>query len=192
MIFQVAGRVAWLFPLARGPPGDTHTTIQTPFQGGLHAQASSFCVDFYAKTGSAFPWNERTLWFMNHLLILPEFTYAGHCESGSSNKDWVACLAVELDEQVTTPPPALGETDEVVYLSVFGPHGAGLRLVPPKRLPLSTARKLFKQKCNEKDGEAYAHVDFAPFLPQFGSPLGLTLTAPEAVLGASGVRRGFV
>ncbi len=124
---------------------------------------------------------------MNHLLILPEFTYAGHCESGSSNKDWVACLAVELDEQVTTPPPALGETDEVVYLSVFGPHGAGLRLVPPKRLPLSTARKLFKQKCNEKDGEAYAHVDFAPFLPQFGSPLGLTLTAPEAVLGASGV-----
>ena len=124
---------------------------------------------------------------MNHLLILPEFTYAGHCESGSSNKDWVACLAVEVDEQVTTPPPVVGETDEVVYLSVFGPHGASLRLVPPKRLAMGAARKLFKQKCGEKDGEAYAHVDFVPFLPKFSTPLGLTLTAPEAVLGASGI-----
>lgn len=124
---------------------------------------------------------------MTHLLILPEYTYAGHCTSGGSNKDWAACLAVELDEQQTTPPPVVGETDEVVYLSVFGPHGASLRLVPPKRLAMSAARRLFKQKCNEKDGEAYVHVDFVPFLPKFGSPLGLALTAPESVLGASGV-----
>ncbi len=117
---------------------------------------------------------------MKHLLILPEHIYAGHCTSGSSNKVWAAILAVELDEQQKAPP-AVSDVTEVVYLSVWGPHGGDLRVGEPKRLAIKDALKLYVKKCREKDGEGYAHVPFTPFLPAFGSPLGLTLVTPPAV-----------
>lgn len=134
---------------------------------------------------SAFPIDERNFPFMKHLLILPEHIYAGHYRGGSSNKVWAACLAVELDEQQTTPP-AVGDATEVVYLSVWGPHGGDLRVGEPKRLTMKDALKLYTKKCREKDGEGYAHVPFAPFLPIFGSPLGLALVAPPEVGQAGG------
>jgi hypothetical protein len=123
---------------------------------------------------------------MKHLLILPEHVYAGHCTSSGSNKVWAACLAVEIDERETTPPP-VGDATEVVYLCVWGRYGSNLSIGAPKQLPMKNARKLFTSKCREKDGEAYAHVAFGPFLSAFGSPLGLQLFAPEGVgQGGSG------
>lgn len=152
----------------------------------LFEEASLCLLCFLPNTGKkALPVDERNFLFMPHLLILPEHTYAGHCTSGSSNKVWAACLAVELDEQQTTPPPTNYST-EVVYLSVWGRHGSDLSKGAPRRLPMKDALKLFTTKCREKDGEAYAHVPFAPFLPAFGSPLGLLLIAPEGVGQAEG------
>ena len=124
---------------------------------------------------------------MSHLVILPEHIYAGHCTSGSSNKVWAACLAVELDEQQTTPPP-ISYSTEVVYLCVWGRHGSNLSIGAPKRLPMKDALNLFTTKCREKDGEAYAHVDFASFLPVFGRPLGLALVAPAGIGQGEGDR----
>ncbi len=115
---------------------------------------------------------------MNHLVILPEYTYAGHCKSLGSNKDWVACLAVEQDER-DDGIPTLDEASEVVYLSLHGPHGGNLIVDPPKKFTLEQARTHFKKKCREKDGKAYAHVSFAPFLSAFGRPFGLTLVLPS-------------
>lgn len=112
----------------------------------------------------------------NYLLVLNDRIYAGHCTSGSSDKVWAACLAIETSAEQGMPPD-VSDTTEVVYLSVYGRRGSNLNVTPPKRLPLRDAQKLFKKKCGEKDGEAYAHVPFAPFVSTFGYPLGFPLVA---------------
>jgi hypothetical protein len=119
--------------------------------------------------------NERESSFMKHLLVLNEYTYAGYCSTGG-NKDWAACLAVEAEDQVTSPP-TIDETTEVVYLSIHGPHGGNLIPDDPKKLSMKQAQAHFTNKCREKDRKAYAHVPFSPYLPVFGSPFGLTLIA---------------
>lgn len=113
---------------------------------------------------------------MKHLLVLPDFTHAGYCSTGG-NKDWAACLAIELDSQVTTIP-TIDETTDVLYLSIHGPHGGNMVVDAPKKLAMKQARTHFSKKCREKDGKAYAHVPFAPYLSSFGRPLGLSLTTP--------------
>jgi hypothetical protein len=115
---------------------------------------------------------------MKHLIILPDSTYAGHCTSGGSNKDWAACLAFEQDEQDDSVS-ALDDASEVVYLGLHGPHGGNLIVDPPKKFTLGQARAHFTKKCREKDGKAYVHVPFAPFLSAFGRPFGLTLVLPS-------------
>ncbi len=110
---------------------------------------------------------------MNHLVVLAKHTYAGYCSIGG-NKDWVACLAIETDDQHANPP-MLDETTEVVYLSLHGPHGGNLVVDPPKMLAMKQAIAHFTKKCREKDGKAYKQVPFAPYLPAFGRPFGLAL-----------------
>jgi hypothetical protein len=100
----------------------------------------------------------------------------GTMKGTSGNKDWAACLAVETDDQQTSSP-MIAETTEVIYLSIYGPHGGNVVVDPPKRLAMTQARKHFRKKCREKDGKAYAHVPFAPYLPAFGRPFGLSLLA---------------
>jgi hypothetical protein len=114
---------------------------------------------------------------MNQFVVLTEYTYAGYCSLGS-NKDWVACLAVEVNDQNSSPPP-LHETTEVVYLSIHGPHGGNLVVDPPKKLTLKQAIRHFTKKCHEKNSKAYKPVPFAPYLPMFGRPFGLSLLASE-------------
>jgi hypothetical protein len=115
---------------------------------------------------------------LKQLRILSQSMYAGHCESLGSNKDWAACLAVEVDDQDASPPN-LNETTKVVYLSVHGPHGGNLIADSPKELTMKQALPHFTKKCREKDGKAYAHVPFAPYLPAFGRPFGLALVLPS-------------
>jgi hypothetical protein len=160
---------------ARGPP--TNPRLRNPF---LHGGTRVPPLSLFSAGEQALPFDERIFPTMKHLLVLPEYVYAGHCTSGGSNKVWAACLAVEIDEQQTIPPP-VGETTEVVYLSVWGRHGSNLSIGAPKQLPMKNALKLFTGKCREKDGEAYVHVAFAPFLSAFGRPLGLALVAAEGV-----------
>ncbi len=113
---------------------------------------------------------------MKHLLVLPEHTYAGYCSTGA-NKDWVACLAIEREAQESNPS-TISETTEVVYVSLHGPHGGNLLVDTPKKLTMKQARVHFSKKCREKDGKAYTHVPFAPYLPTFGRPFGLPLMMP--------------
>ena len=110
---------------------------------------------------------------MTHLLVLPEYTYAGYCSTGG-NKDWAACLAVETDDQ-NISIPTISETTEVVFLSIHGPHGGNLIADQPKKLAMKHAQAHYKKKCREKDGKAYDHVLFTPYIPAFGRPLGLSL-----------------
>lgn len=110
---------------------------------------------------------------MNQLLILPEFTFAGYCSTGG-NKDWAACLAIEVDERETSVPP-LEETTEVVYLSLHGPHGGNMIVDLPKKLVMQKARTHYQGKCREKGGKYYDPIGFAPYVPAFGRPLELNL-----------------
>jgi hypothetical protein len=110
---------------------------------------------------------------MTHLVALREYTYAGYCSTGG-NKDWVACLAIETDDQQSASP-AIDETMEVVYLCLHGPHGGNMVVEVPKRLTMKQARTHFAKKCREKDGKAYKPVPFASYLPAFGRPFGLAL-----------------
>lgn len=112
---------------------------------------------------------------MTHLEILPDRSWAGHCTAGSSNKVWAACLAVEREENSSTPPLTLSDTTQVMFLCVHGPSGATLRREEPKRHSLAAARVFLQAKRIEKERKGYASVDFASFLPAFGSPLGLPL-----------------
>jgi hypothetical protein len=110
---------------------------------------------------------------MIHLVVLAEYTYAGYCSTGG-NKDWAACVAVETDDQ-NTSPPILDKTTEVVYLSLHGPHGGNMVIDSPKKLALNQAIAHFTKKCREKDGKLYKRVPFASYLPAFGHPFGLSL-----------------
>ena len=47
----------------------------------------------------------------------------------------------------------------------------------PKELAMKQARAHYTKKCREKDGKAYDHVPFRPYLPVFGHPLGFPLVA---------------
>jgi hypothetical protein len=133
----------------------------------MNVSASSFCAtnNLYSMKGTS---------SMSHFIVLPEFTFAGYCSTGG-NKDWAACLAIELDERETSIP-ALEDTTEVVYLSLHGPHGGSLVTDQPKKLALKRAQSHFMAKCREKEGKAYDPVIFDTYLPAFGHPLGLALT----------------
>jgi ATP-dependent DNA ligase len=115
---------------------------------------------------------------MTHLMI-STVRYAGHCTTGTSNKVWVACLAVEQHEEAHDVDLAvLPTTTEVVLLCGHGPAGAALRLEAPKRMSLQAGQSLLRKKWQEKAGKGYAAVPFAPFVPSFGTPFGLTLVLP--------------
>jgi ATP-dependent DNA ligase len=117
---------------------------------------------------------------MTHL-ILTEARYAGHCTTGTSNKVWAACLAVEQDGDAHAVDLAtLPETTEVVVLCGHGPYGAALRLEAPKRMTLQAGRTLLRKKWREKTGKGYLPVPFSPFVPSFGAPCGLPLLLPAS------------
>jgi|SRR5579859_7969444 len=122
---------------------------------------------------------------MKRLLILPDHTYAGHCTSGGSNKDWAACLAIEVDAPESSLPK-LDEKTEVAFLSVHGPHGGNVIADLPKKLSMKQAQAHFTKKCREKDGKGYAHVPFLPYLSVFGSPFGLSLIVPATLAQTDG------
>ena len=116
---------------------------------------------------------------MTHL-ILTEARYAGHCTTGTSNKVWAACLAVEQDGNAHAVDLAtLPATTEVLMLCGHGPYGASLRLEAPKRMMLQAALALLRKKWQEKIGKGYLPVPFLPFVPSFGAPCGLPLLLPE-------------
>lgn len=139
----------------------------------MKAHASSFCTAKHEK----FLTERKDLYLMKYLVVLPEFTFAGYCSTGG-NKDWAACLAVELDE-CETDISSIEDTTEVVYLSIHGPHGGNLVVDKPKKLAMKQARSHFTTKCREKEGKAYDRMPFASYLPAFGRPLGLALTGSE-------------
>jgi ATP-dependent DNA ligase len=115
---------------------------------------------------------------MTHLTILSDARTAGHCTSGTSNKVWAACLAVEQEEAQVMQTTALSSATEVVFLCVHGPHGAALRRELPQRLSLQAARTLLRKKWQEKVGKGYASVAFESFVLSFGRPFGLPLLLP--------------
>lgn len=127
---------------------------------------------------------------MKHL-ILTDARIAGHCTTGTSNKVWTACLAVESSEPVETAPAVniatLLSTAEVVFLCGHGPYGAALRLEEPKKMSRTAAQKLLRTKWQEKAGKGYASVAFEPFLPSFGKPWGLPLLLPGSALSPTNV-----
>jgi len=152
---------------ARGPPDGSSLLTILFHCGHAGARPATFCATQLI--------NRKELDPMKHLLILPEYTFAGYCSTGGSNKDWAACLAVELDEREISVPP-LEETTEVVYLSLHGPHGGSLTVDAPKKLVMQKARTHFQGKCREKEGKNYDPIGFAPYVPAFGRPLELNLT----------------
>src|SRR5258707_11509972 len=123
--------------------------------------------------------------YMSHLIIT-DARIAGHCTTGTSNKVWTACLAVESNEQAETVQAvnlaALPSTSEVVFLCGYGPFGAALRLEEPKKMARQAAQNLLRKKWQEKAGKSYAAVAFEPFVASFGKPRGVPLLLPGSLL----------
>ncbi|HVU69801.1 MAG TPA: hypothetical protein VHD63_21890, partial [Ktedonobacteraceae bacterium] len=123
---------------------------------------------------------------MKQLIIID--AHAGHCTTGTSNKVWTACLAVESEDQpdnvravdLATVPP----NSEVVFLCGHGPYGAALRVEEPRKMSRQAAQNLLRKKWQEKAGKGYAAVAFDPFLPAFGRPWGLPLLLPGTALSS--------
>ncbi|HEU5377137.1 MAG TPA: hypothetical protein VFV38_17030 [Ktedonobacteraceae bacterium] len=117
---------------------------------------------------------------MSHFMI-SDARIAGHCTTGTSNKVWVACLAVEQEGMVQPVNlTAVSANAEVVLLCGHGPYGAALRLETPKHLSRQAAQALLSKKWQEKAGKGYVAISFEPFVPALGQPLGLPLIFPEA------------
>ncbi|HEU5384247.1 MAG TPA: hypothetical protein VFV38_53325, partial [Ktedonobacteraceae bacterium] len=115
---------------------------------------------------------------MTHLMI-SDTHYAGHCTTGTSNKVWAACLAVEQEGDIQNVDlSTLPATTEVIFLCGYGPYGAALRLEEPKRMSLQAGRDLLRKKWREKAGKGYAPVSFQPFVAAFGKTFGLPLLGP--------------
>jgi hypothetical protein len=109
-------------------------------------------------------------------LIISDARIAGHCTTGTSNKVWVACVAVEQDgDTLPVNLATLPSSTEVVVLCGYGPYGAALRLEEPKKMSHQAAQTLLRKKWQEKAGKGYAAVSFQPFVSSFGRPFGLPL-----------------
>ncbi len=122
---------------------------------------------------------------MKHLIIT-DTRIAGHCTTGTSNKVWTACIAVESSEPEETVQAVnlavLSSTAEVVFLCGHGPYGAALRLEEPKKMSRSAAQNLLRKKWQEKAGKGYATMAFEPLVTSFGKPGGLPLLLPGSAL----------
>lgn len=122
---------------------------------------------------------------MKHLIIT-DARIAGHCLTGTSNKIWTACVAVEAEGRTDTVLAvniaALPSTAEVVFLCGHGPYGAALRLEEPQKMSRTAAQKVLRTKWQEKAGKGYVSVAFDPFVLSFGNPYGLSLLTPEVTL----------
>ncbi|HEU5379008.1 MAG TPA: hypothetical protein VFV38_26595 [Ktedonobacteraceae bacterium] len=119
-------------------------------------------------------------------LIVSNARFAGHCTTGTSNKVWVACVAVEQDGDACPVDLAtISSTAEVVFLCGHGPYGAALRVEAPKKMSRQAAQNLLRKKWQEKAGKGYAAVTFDPFLASFGKPWGLSLLASGTAPAAS-------
>ncbi len=122
---------------------------------------------------------------MKHLIIT-DARRSGHCTTGTRNKVWTACVAVESSEPEETVQAVklatLPSTAEVVFLCGHGPYGAALRLEEPKNMSCTAAQNLLRKKWQEKAGKGYAAVAFEPFVPSFGKPGGLPLLLPGSAL----------
>ena len=116
--------------------------------------------------------------------IITDARIAGHCTTGTSNKIWTACLAVESEDQTdmvqTVNLATLPSTSEVVFLCGHGPFGAALRLEEPKKMTRAAAQNLLRKKWQEKAGKGYAAVSFEPFVRSLGTPGGVPLLLPGA------------
>lgn len=116
-------------------------------------------------------------------LIVSNARFAGHCTTGTSNKVWVACVAVEQDGDAHPVDLAMvPASTEVVFLCGHAPHGAALRVEEPKKMSRQTAQNLLRKKWQEKAEKGYASVAFEPFLTSFGKPRGLSLLLPGTAL----------
>lgn len=121
---------------------------------------------------------------MKHLIIT-DARIAGHCTTGTSNKVWTACVAVESEDQTEAVQAVVlatvPSTAEVIVLCGHGPQGAALRLEEPKKMSRSAAQTVLRKKWQEKAGKGYAAVSFGPFVSSFGRPFGLPLVLPGSV-----------
>lgn len=117
---------------------------------------------------------------MHHFLI-SDARIAGHCTTGTSNKVWVACLAVEQEGMVQPVNLAtVSAHAEVILLCGHGPSGAALRLEAPKPLSRQAAQALLRKKWQEKASKGSVAISFEPFVSALGQPLALPLLFPEA------------
>lgn len=112
-------------------------------------------------------------------LIVSNARFAGHCTTGTSNKVWAACIAVEQDGDARAIDLAtVPASTEVIFLCGHAPYGAALRVEEPKKMSRQAAQNLLRKKWQEKAGKGYASVSFEPFVRSFGNPWRLSLLLP--------------
>jgi hypothetical protein len=165
---------------ARAPPQSPALAVGKSESRGPEDQAHGCVTHVSVFHRERARWSNHDKEQMMTHLILTEARYAGHCTTGTSNKGWAACLAVEQEGNAHAVDLAmLPATTEVIVLCGHGPYGAALRLEAPKRMTLQAGRALLRKKWQEKTGKGYLSVPFPPFVPSFGAPYGLPLLLPE-------------